>query len=292
MWVLILVLVGVLVSSSLLGPGEPGEALRRPPPTPPAVGTCVSDLNYLPPTLVPCTEDHLGEVVLAWTGRVPPPGTPLEQDADPAEPLSYCGPSGRQYLGLGAVLSDRVEWKVEVAVTASILTRGPGEEYLPGWSWTACVLLPVDPEYGGTPPFTGSLQNFLTDPAHPRPQIWQRCFDAVADETDCSAGHRSEYVALAAVRLSSAELQVLASGNSSVTDPVVESECAVLVNRYLDRPDDATDARLRPVVTYLGPDRLAAEPTGVRFDCAVEIVGDEDLVGSVAGVGDGPLPLG
>lgn len=295
---LTLVLVGVVVSSSLFGPGEPGAAVRQEPPVPPAAGTCVGEPNYLEPVFVPCTEPHLGEVFLAWTGRlpdslVPPLAVPAGAFAD--DPRSWCAGVVDDHLGLGAILSQRVEWSLPGAGSAVVLVRGPEAEYLPGWSWTACVLLPTRiGTNSDAAPFTGVLSNVLTDPSSPRPEVWRRCGGAWA-EIDCSAAHRSEQVATATVQVSPAEMVLFQSGDVTFTDPVVEAECSTLVDRFLGRSGGAPDPRLRPVVSYLGPDLLGTtggEPSGVSFDCSVEVVGEQDLVGSVAGLGTGPLPLG
>lgn len=320
-WVLVLVLSGLLVSSGLAGPPVPGAAVRQPPPAPPPVGTCVADLRS--GQLVDCAQEHFGEVVLAWTGDAPE-GTG-GANPDPDDPEAGCRQAAEAWIGVAEPVefSDGIEWFRSTLSLQTRIATGPVRPVIPGWSWSACVVLPMD--NAGTPiPWRGSLRDAGLDPFRPVPDHWRSCIqgdDPWQAWMPCTEPHGAESVGGAEIPLPEAELQRLAQEQlqaheeqvlqdqsatfwpavePTVDHPVAEQECRTLAEDFLGAPLATHEGELTADIHWSPSyswgsgefDPTTTVPTGVWAECRIRVVGDRPLVGSLAGVGADPLPYG
>lgn len=331
-WVLILVVCGLFVGSAVLGPGEPGTALRAAPPAPPAIGSCVQGLQGDP--LPSCGDEHTGEIVLSWTGTLPPTTLdPVRFPPDmfpPTDPEPHCYQAASDWVGEPEPLklSPDISWRRYPLVWDVQLATGPTTPPIDGWSWSACVLRPADAA-GVTLASEGSLRGVNLDPLRVRPDTWRPCVagDPSQSFVTCAVAHRAELVAYAEIQLPEDDLHRLleplstgafdgdgfgsfgagADGPPSLdlTLPAAEQECRSLIEEYLGAPLDHHQDDLRMTLTYsllysfaTPPENgelgygVPGQPFGVSGDCRIEAVGEQDLIASVAGIGSGPVPFG
>lgn len=301
-WVLILVVVGLVAGSSLLGPGEPGSAVRQSPPAPPAVGSCLRSIDD--PAVVPCTTPHVGEVVEAWggaeTGSAPDSSGQAEQ----------CWPAVLDFVGDPRVepLSPGITWVWPLPDFSTAVVGGPGHEQVPEWSWSACVLV-----QDGSQKIPSMRE--VADSRTPRPAGWRFCStgpDIGTSAVPCTVAHRFETIATGTIDVISPELvtelvaEAVALGRTDgpqldlaglvVDHPAAADECRSLVEIHLGGSRPAGEEALRSSVVALGfltvtaSDDVITSREGLVLSCVVEVVGESDLVDSVAGIGSGPLP--
>lgn len=301
-WVLILVVVGLVVSSSLFGPDPSGTAVRQSPPEPPAVGTCVT--SYDNPEIVPCDTVHIGEVVRSWVGADPASGS--------SDPLDHCWKALADYLGdnRGPRMSLEIDWWWPVPSNSPWVIRGPGHDRTPDWSWSACILVPQES------PVAHSMRG-LSDPREPRPSDWRYCGstpDVWTGLLPCTEPHRFELIASGIIGVIPPDLMeravadAVALGRKDNTSldlsgviidyPAAATECRSLVELHLGGPRPDGESGLRSILAGVGfaesssSDGVLTSRSGLVLNCVVEVVGDPELVDSVAGIGSGPLPYG
>lgn len=327
-WVLILVFSAFVVSSGLWGAAERGAAVRQAPPTPPPVGTCTLGLRA--PQLVPCDGDHDGEIVLAWTGDSPT--TPLDPTREVPEgaendPQLHCQQAAEDYVGVAGPVefSPDIQWYPTSVQWQTALSHGPARQFVADWSWSACLIR----SYGsdGYPlMLTQSVRDAGRTSAAQLPDSWRLCIRTSGywfESLPCTTPHRAELIASAEIALPDdadrqslrdqqqklwaspeqvfGELQPQAPApvRFQLDLPAAEQECQDLVEAYLGGSAGSRDDLLA-VMTYESlyyGDRASVDPAvdlpvGVYGSCTAEVVGERDLVGSVAGIGSGPLPFG
>lgn len=321
-WVLILVLSGLVVSSGLAGPAVPGAAVRQPPPPPPPIGSCLADTWT--GQIVECSQEHFGEVILAWTGDRPTEQLP--DGAVAADDQERCWQATAEWIGEAEPVgySEGIDWFRSTVALDTRIATGPVRPLIDGWTWSACVVMPMDPSSGQALPWQGSVRGAGLDPFRPMPDAWRTCIQA--GETwqawvPCTQPHTFEPVAWAAVPLPQADLQRLAQeqlqayeqsvldGRSAtawpavapdVDHPVAEQECRALAEEFLGAPLSTHEGELTAVITWSPSytwgsgefDPAETLPTGVSADCRLQVLGERKLAGSLAGVGAGPLPYG
>lgn len=316
-WVVVLVCCGLLVGSSVWGAGAPGRAERAAPPAPPVIGSCLRSLDEL--EVVPCTEDHVGEIVRSWTGKAP--ADDLDPELYPVEHFPredaeiYCFPAlDAHYNGTERlVITPGIEWQTSMVPVSSRIVRGPSGPSVQDWSWTACVFTVMD-GLGREVPVRAPLSELTGNPLA-LPESTRSCGrpteDGWAQWEPCSSPHRTETVAFAAITLSGDDLsqvvRTLAPDGSPVDSdagpltldlPDAEQQCRTLVESYLGAPltahNDDLDAVLTQLMPYYDFDESQSSSgvlTGVSAECHVTVTGDRDLTGSVAGIGTAPLPF-
>lgn len=336
-WVLIVVVCGLFVGSAVLGPGEPGTALRAAPPTPPAIGSCTLGLHGDP--LPSCDDEHTGEIVLSWSGTRPPTTLdPARYPPDmfsPDNPENHCYQAASDWVGIPEPIeySPDISWHRYPPVWDVQLVTGPTPSPIEGWSWSACVLRPADAA-GASIASVGSLRDLNLDPLRGRPDTWRPCVAGDPNQSfvTCAVPHRAELIAYAEIALPEDELLRLAEqptaggaggfdgggagggfGGDSYGPPSLDlalpaavQECRSLIEEYLGAPLGDHQDDLRMSLTYsllysyaavpqngeLGVAGMPGQPSAVSGDCRVEVIGERDLVASLADIGSGPLPFG
>lgn len=328
-WVMILVFSALVVSSGLWGAAEPGVAVRQAPPAAPAIGTCTLGLRA--PQIVPCDSPHDGEIVLTWTGGVPSTTldpTRFPPESFPADtPQPHCQQAAEDYFGLAGRVefSPDIGWYPIVGQWQTAIGDGPTPRFIEGWSWSACLIRGYGND-GNPIELTQSLRGAGRTPSPALPESWRTCLPNSGYWTEwkpCGDAHRAELVASAEIALTeeadrrrlseqiaemssspSAQLgvEIAPTARTPTFDldlPAAEQECRDLVENYLGTSLDDRDD-LRAVMSYESPyygdsvtvDPAVDVPVGVYGSCSIEVLGDRELVGSVAGVGTGPLPYG
>lgn len=322
-WVLILVLSALLVSSGLAGPGVPGAAVRQPPPTPPPIGSCVADLRS--GQVVDCSQEHFGEVILSWTGtRLTGADEPLPDGAVASDDHDACWRAVEDWIGLAEPVeySDGIRWFRSTLSLETQVATGPVRRVIEDWSWSACVVRPADTS-GTAIPWRGSVRGAGLDPFRPMADAWRTCQrgDELWVWVPCTQPHTAEPVGGAEISLPQAELERLAAEQllaqeqqvlddqdatfwpavaPKVNHPVAEQECRTLAEDLLGAPLSTHDGELTAAITWSPSytwsssefDPAVTVPTGVWAECRIQVLGDRTLIGSLAGVGAGPLPYG
>lgn len=293
-WVLGLVLSGLVAGSAVFGPDLVGSALRQSPPVPPAVGTCV-DQREFSWIQVSCAQPHHGEIVAAVGA----------DDVATGSAVDLCGSTVRTYVGVDPGAMDWAgvpasgEWAPPEVWVEPTTFDGPDGRASPGWSWQACVATPVVffPADGRYP---GSLSGINQVPVADRPSALRRCHELPqAPETriPCDQPHRGEMVA---VRLVVREYDPTVDAAPEAADsPADLARCTELVDGYLGTPVGGRPGALRVEITQVRYGSGATIRDGVsrsylrfRLSCLVEVVGEQLLTASVAGLGSGALPRG
>lgn len=304
--VVVLALIGTLVGSVLLGPGEPGRATRAAPPAPPAVGTCID--GFLDPVEVPCSEVHTGEISLSWSAGSPPDpsgyedivGTlpyPVDDLAD--DPQLLCWVASQAYLGLPPspqAAPSGFTWTTPGVGANAEMIYGPADSALPDWSWSACLFSPAPIGSGSTLGYTGSASGVVADESLPRDAGWRLCSDGPdlwAGLTNCRGSHRFEIVSVGNVNIPGDQPSI--SAWDDYPDPTALGECIVLADTYLGTPVATHSDTLRATVLLTDASAFRNEQgdwvTAINTVCVVGVDEGSTLTDSLAGLGKGPLPL-
>ena len=203
---------------------------------------------------------------------------------DPAAAQSGAGPNPGSIVigdpGLpGRALGD---WRPVTTETVGLL--GPTlSQYLSGQTWIACVVYPR------VAPYAGVVRGGASGAAA---AAYGSCAGVAAQDDSCVQPHVTEIFGVtraidtdqAALAASCRELVITASG---MTDPTAGGalRVGVLVGGSFGdslppaAPESASD----------DPAELGGDQQG-QAACVVSVAGDRLLVGSLAGIGDGPLP--
>jgi hypothetical protein len=314
----VLVLLVALVVPNLAGRRVDGAAIRVPIPGPPVVGQCLladgsgqqSALNYAQVVVaaVPvgsCADATFGEVVSVTADHHDFPSTVVNRMRRP-EPLA-CQPIARRYVGWPTPQGSATDGSAGVdpspgptgdpgdalgpwwpVSTGFVGLLGPDiSQYLSGQGWIACVVYPRAGEYAGT--VRGGR-------AGPAAAAFGSCQDgaesAVQRRVSCRGPHDTEIFAIASTvdadsDVLTATCRELVMTATAMADPTAGGELAVDVMIRGSFGDSA-----RPIDPGAGSpvfaDPVAAERGQVA--CVVSVAGDRKLVGSLSGLGDGPLP--
>ena len=283
--------------------GRPARAER--PPLPP-VGACVSPGP--PVTVLDCRDRHVAEVVATWPATVGP---------DTEHGYGTCLTAAAGYVGTG---TDAVKagWATPTFLQTVRIVTGPGARPLPGWSWTACLIIPVVPGGGGQG-YSGTIAN-LTQVS--TPVELRRCFVIIGGPVpdvdpgaapvaasqfttgvSCRADHRGEVLGVRRVRIPgpSGGPAAPSPGDSQQidTDPGRAAECGQLARTVLGVADPSFDHRLVlrirleavGVFTSVSPNSEIVTDVDYAASCTIEAPPGRVLFGSLAGIGNAPLPL-
>ncbi|WP_395728510.1 septum formation family protein [Nakamurella sp.] len=276
--VLAVVIIAAVVGPPALGfgPGVAGSAVRVPIAGPPAPGDCLTS----PPTPAGSPIDgriaiaaartgtcadgmHAGEIVSVDDG---PTTVPTGVTVRPPVPdPNACGVPVRQYLGWTAQ-----PWN-PVLLDAVILLGPDAGQVADGQRWIACALSTGADRYAGS----------VRDGFGPAADRYGHCQDSrvgARSRVSCADPHDVEVFGTAVIGADDqagldASCTELITAGSGMADPTAGGRLAVRV-----APDDPNT---------VPPDVSAG---GQVMTCALRVVGDSQLVASVVGVGDRPLP--
>lgn len=287
-------LVGALVFSAIVRFGSPGKAVRAAIPVPPSVGSCVVR-SSTGVQVVGCDEPHSAEVSLSWNADSPSP--------PPTDPYQTCQTVTASYLrvtqGNGVPALDATGWGITPVPYVVELAHGPQSALVAGWSWQACLVLPVVPKIYQTG-YTGRLAD-LPDSMFTPPNL-RPCYlrdSSVRSGIACGTAHLGEILASQQLRLTGFRTE------DQDTDPARTAQCTAIARTATGAADPTYGGRLS-VVIYLQTigagatsaptdDGLGAEIseafTVSVASCALEVTGRQRLYGSVVGVGDAALPI-
>ncbi len=300
---LIVAVLLVVTSSAVLDGGVRGSAAPVPLPAPPPVGSCLT-LTATSATEVPCTRPHDGEVLLTWpAGRLPDGVTDFSAVA------AYPFGAGGQVKTAGCSVAQQ-EWvhpddlpgaafwnPTNPVVDSQLITAPPGDR-TPREGWIACILVAPDRQ-----PIAGSLRGVGADAAPPSRlgsclQTASNAWGAVT--LTCDRPHRVEILASFRIR---SVFDESSRFTGMPDDATLDAACRALAAAVTGSDDPTFGGRLRVRATSLFPASIreinAMDPAGnpVRTyiplpQCAVDLVGDGLLTGTVVGLGDRPLPVG
>lgn len=302
--------VGATVLSSVVGRGLAGTPIAVPLPDPPTVGDCL-----LAPAAPPLDANpaNPADPAGAWTGPIRPAFGPcdpagLDPVAGPAgevvavraltgadrttgtgrtagtaetgcrsSALIYAGlrPLGDAFAVPGTPADDPIRWRYSVDVQTTWITSLPDH---PGaGSWAACVARP-----GATGSGPGRLADAFAGGALPGGYgtCWQSVeLSAAVQVVDCREPHVAELIALGR-----------AVGAEPVDPELVRQSCLAQAALVLRRPDPTAGGAL---AIRVDPDRPPTARAALSPACFVTAAADgRRLVGSVVGIGDGPVSFG
>lgn len=303
---LVLILATVLLTSvlaQLTRRTAEGRPERAPRPAPPPVGACVSPGP--PVTLLDCRDDHLAEVAASWPSRVEP---------DVEHGYGSCLSAAARYVGT-ATEEVTAGWAAPTFLQTVRIVTGPGAGALPGFSWAACLIIPVVPGGGGNG-YSGTVADLTRGAV---PVALRRCFAVIGEPgpdpgpasltsqftsgVSCRADHRGEVLGIRRVRIPGPTGGPAAPtpGDSQQidTDPGRAAECSELARTVLGVSDPSFGRRLVLRIrleavgffTSVAPDKAIVTAVDYAASCTVEAPPGRVLFGSLAGIGAGPLPL-
>lgn len=274
-----------VVMPFLIHPGLPGAADRAPLPEPPAVGSCLRTGLQI----VPCSVSHDAEVAYTW----PAGQNPSERRSDGSRP-DACRDRVAEYVGADGWSATPVgwQWYPSWMVYGSKLTAAPSAEGISGLRWHACLVGPTQIER-----FTGSVQGTAAAGSI-RPAPFGICSnrdDYAGNVVSCAQPHTFELIGYMPV---TAEL-VAAHPHGLPASEVAQAgtACLQMVKTMTGSADLTFGGRLAIVAQNVWPNWVqTALGNGRTADlglpqCLVEVVGNARLVGTVAGLGERPLPL-
>lgn len=284
-----LALVAALARPVLAGRPVAGTPVAAVIDAPPAVGSCVGDITDPAPdatgrvadgalpvaTIVRCSGMVTGEVISVTASRSAPRISTLDE-YDQANP--GCRSQVEKYLGASATSVIRgVEWNLNLDVDA--VSVGPdAHDRAAGRTWSACVLSATDQIYPATP----LRQSW---PAARLPDAFGLCWAENLVQhgvpTNCTAPHRTQQIGYGFV----AQTSDSGTGIVSAAGPDdIVAGCRALAASVLRTTDPTRGGALTVKVV----DDSAGAP---YVQCAVAVVGNHKLTGSLIGIGDRPLPL-
>lgn len=262
--VMVAAVLGLLIVNHVSGRDVPGTATAKPLIPPPPAGSCLLEAGT-DVTVVPCADQHTSEVAdsrQAFSG-----GAPLWCG------LSRTEPPTRTIATVGWGYWAFPLEKRRIAFGGSV-------------GWQACVT-------GLTPPsvrtdsaaagYRGRVAD-LADPAK-RPVELRLCFDSAVDiepappGVSCLLKHRGEVLGIAWV--------------SNPTDAAMAASCRALATALIgsDRPVATGELLARTGTQPLVPGTESGGNTAF-VTCGVQARAGSQLVGSVIGLGNGPIPYG
>ena len=278
----------ILVMNAVLAPPRRGEAVRAVAPAAPEIGAC-GVLQGSELQLLDCAQIHTVEVALRWSAADP--------SAGPALSFAQCAAAVREYAGTPPAQDEDAHqanaWTVPLRYRQVIAT-GPDGGNLRGWSWQACLVAPTGPA-----PFSGYDGSIRHLPAAGAASSTLRvCYAEpakAATVVPCTTAHIGEIIGTQPVSASSAEPDASPGGT-------LLQSCGTAAELATGAEDPTFDNRLRVVIlSDLGGQATApfSADIGVYYTaqglswlvCAVESSDGEILGDTVAGIGDGPLPL-
>lgn len=281
---LMLAVLAIAIMSAVVGPPLGGVATRSVVPAPPAVGAC-GNLRGPELVIVDCDDRHFVEVAYTWTPTAAAGERPTFQLCR-EKVRSYVGSPPAQDADAHAV----GRWSFPLRYRQIVVT-GPKGTTVRDWSWQACLVAPLGPApsqgYQGrlqavpsTGPVTSALRVCYSDPGTARVIV------------PCTSPHLGEVIATQPLSA--------AQDGSSMAVGATMTTCATAARSATGAADPTFGGQLR--VTVLSDEATAAPfgaDIGVYYTaegstwlvCSLESTGDRNLLGSLAGIGNGPLPF-
>ncbi len=292
--------LAALTIRAVMAPGLAGSATAAPMPLPPAVGSCVV-LDGASVSVVQCAEPHSGEVVMSWSAGVDPADA-VAPEADSRVTFSVVRslPSGsdrgcagwtQQYTGWTRYLAEHRNdlWFPPEPLAVGRMLAAPAGAGLPDRHWVACVALTADPLYIGT--IRGVAQDYEAD----RPDAVAVCVTtqhAKVAFPQCAQAHTTELLASVALTQQMMMSHTVAVDHTSVQ---VHQLCLKMATQLTGNRDPTYGGQLEVVTESVWQQTpqasVAGVPSWVIPDCLIRVVGSGELVGSVIGLGDSPLPV-
>jgi hypothetical protein len=286
---LLLALIAAIAVPVLVGKPIAGVPVAAAIDEPPAVGSCVGEISYPDPaaagrsgsrqlpvaTVVKCAGDVSGEII-SVTPRRRSPAVSTLGEYDQANPS--CRDQVEKYLGTTATtVIGGVEWNLNIDV--DVTTVGPSAHDLAaGRTWSACVLSASNQIYPATP-LRGSWSTGTLPDAFGL--CWAENLVQRGVPTNCTSPHRTQQIGYGFV----AETSDSGTGIvSSATPDEIVAGCRSLAATVMKVADPTRGGALAV--------RVVDDASGAPYvQCAVAVVGDRKLTGSLIGIGNRPLPL-
>jgi hypothetical protein len=293
--VLVAALVAVLVMPSLAGRRVAGAPLASTFPDPPMVGTCLLDpvpeesVNFgVPPEIAvtaasfgPCEGSIGGEVVATWAELSAAEQAPSSRLGGPCylQAASFAGlePSGRSTDLPGAPSGGPAIWKPSIGMDAFLVVPGVREQNA-GRTWRACLAVPV-----ARTSYQGTLRAAFTTGDMPDEfgLCWQGVdLDLLPKLVPCDEPHPAELLATGFIR-----------DRLQAPTEVIESSCVQIAARVMHTDDPTRGGVLRVVADRHSGGSASRDDSPLTIGCFVTTTGEQELSGTVIGLGDDPVPL-
>lgn len=286
---LLMALVAAIALPILAGKPVAGTPVAAVVPEPPPVGSCVGQIDFadtgsaarttarpLPvATVVPCSGYISGEIISVTATKKAPAVSTLDE-YDQANPS--CRSQVEKYLGTTATtVIGGVEWNLNIEV--DVTTVGPNaHDRAAGRSWSACVLSAADQIYPATPLRLSWQSGTLPDAFG---LCWAENLVQHGVPTNCTSAHRTQQIGYGFVSEASDSGTGIVS---SATPAEILAGCAKLAATVLKVADPTRGGALTI--------KVVDDSSGAPYvQCAVAVVGDHKLTGSLIGIGNQPLPL-
>jgi hypothetical protein len=262
---IVAVLLALLGINRLSGRDVVGQPVAEPQWPPPPAGSCLLHSDDFHASLVPCTEPHTAEVLRSWPARDLP---------------RTSGAGWRQSCPTGMTMPveqsvDATDWSRTETIVATTVLRGGG----PVIGWAACSVtasLPFRPDRSLR--YTGSL---IAVPGGRPAATVGTCLTATGDPIDCTSPHRTERIG---------EFLPIAT-------PRPDRSCAAFARAVI-----GSDTAFSTAVALVARETVGSVSRWVidtdagelinQIDCDVRAPAGHQLVGSVVGLADRPIPFG
>ena len=282
---LVLTLLAAVALPVLAGKPVVGAPVAEVIAAPPTVGSCVGDISYSDPgtdgrtlpvaTVVKCAGEVTGEIISVVPRSAAPVASTLGE-FDQANPS--CRSHVEKYLGATATTTiDGVQWNLNIDVDA--ITVGPSaHDRAAGRTWSACVLSATDQIYPATPLHLSWQTDTL-------PAAFGLCWAENLVQhgvpTNCTEPHRTQQIGYGFV----AQTSDSGTGIVSEASPdVIAAGCRKLAASVMKVADPTRGGALTV--------KVVDDASGAPYvQCAVAVVGNHKLTGSLIGIGNQPLPL-
>lgn len=292
--VVLVVLLAALAMPLFLGRRIAGSPVALAIPAEPHVGDCLLDLAPVPPSsgdvdrppaVVSCASQHRGEVV-TMTPTTVAHSAMNGGRAVQVPNVAACAETAYLYMGLhpldgsGRRSGSLGPWWPGFSAEFAMVRPSPVQVRL-GQSWTACVL---------TSPhglISGAAAQLYAGSPRPSPIALCSASSEIAlyVSTPCEQAHAAEI------------LGWRVTDQSSNTQASFGQSCTELAQRMTGMSDPTADGALGLAVVIIGSgDAKAHEGWGpghsgpYRAACTISTAASRQLTGSLAGLGDAPLP--
>ncbi len=310
LFVLLLAAVATVVVPSALDPGTVGRPQAVALPLPPAIGSCVvlgtpSRVDRKLPSsvrLVSCDEPHSGEIAMTWPAGHIPSAKPaaaargmtfhLTRSLTAAAADARCDGWISDYVGWTRYVEahDADLWIPNPPLVVGRLLTAPAGYGLPDRHWTACVVQTPAQLYVGT------VRGAADEYERGRPDAVSVCLSASHAKVafpECTQGHTAELLARASL---TQDMMVNRSVEVTLSGDQIYELCFALAVVMTGAADPTYGGRLSIVTESVWQlsaraNQLAVPAGWLVPDCVVTLNGSGELVGSVVGLGDRPLPV-
>lgn len=261
-----------------------GDAIRGPFPEPPPIGACIDGAQHTGHTeVVPCTEPHTLEITARWLADDP--------DNSVVNDREVCRLAGSVYIGLDR-LPSLGDWGVNIAAVETPSVYAARDERIGKSGWTACAVAVAN-----RVPLSRSLRNAFTTPTFFPGELSQCLARSGSDgysSVACSVSHSWEVLATAVVPAEYTDVVVTENSASYQTAWIATAAptCADLAANLIGTPDPTFGGELSlgQEEWFAGSNQDDLANSTATVACVIRVADDRELVGSLIGLGDGPLP--